>query len=153
VNQFGHVAGESLLSTAGNDHAVLWTRPSAISDLGLLPGGTISVANALNDSDVVVGFGDFTGSAGAIHAFQWTASNGMTDLNNLIPPNSGWTLLEAKGINERGEIVGTGVIQGEEHAFLLIPNGGGADSRTRRRSVQKQIRPPFVTFPIAIKKG
>jgi probable HAF family extracellular repeat protein len=126
VNQFEHMAGESLLSTAGNDRAVLWDGPSSIQDLGLLPGGTISVASALNDSDVVVGFADYGGSEGAIHAFIWTGARGMEDLNNLIPANSGWTLLEATGINVRGQIVGTGMIQGDEHAFLLTPEYGNA---------------------------
>lgn len=124
VNQFGHIAGESLLSTAGNDRAVVWYGSLVIKDLGLLTGGTISVANALNDSDVVVGFADYAGSEGAIHAFVWTAATGMQDLNDLIPANSGWTLLEATGINMRGQIVGTGLIQGDEHAFLLTPKYG-----------------------------
>jgi len=80
------------------------------------------VANALNDSDTVVGFADFAGSGGSIHAFRWTAAVGMEDLNDLIPQDSGWTLLEANGINLGNQIVGVGVIQGEEHAFLLTPN-------------------------------
>ncbi len=45
----------------------------------------------------------------------------MTDLNTLIPPNSGWILTEARGINDAGQITGTGTINGETHAFLLTP--------------------------------
>jgi hypothetical protein len=32
----------------------------------------------------------------------------MTDLNNLIPSGTLWTLFSADHINDRGEIVGTG---------------------------------------------
>jgi probable HAF family extracellular repeat protein len=45
----------------------------------------------------------------------------MSDLNSLIPPNSGWTLSEAFGINDTGQITGTGAINGATHAFLLNP--------------------------------
>jgi len=45
------------------------------------------------------------------------------DLNDFIPPGSGWTLLEARGVNAVGQIVGTGRINGEERAFRLTPIG------------------------------
>lgn len=45
----------------------------------------------------------------------------MTDLNSLIPANSGWFLLEASSINKLGQIVGNGTINGQRHAFLLTP--------------------------------
>jgi hypothetical protein len=58
--------------------------------------------------------------AANLRATLWT--NGTaTDLNTLIPEGSGWTLLEARGVNARGQIVGTGVRNGDERAFLLTP--------------------------------
>jgi len=45
----------------------------------------------------------------------------MVDLNTLIPANSGWTLTEAHGINNLGQIAGSGAINREGHAFLLTP--------------------------------
>jgi probable HAF family extracellular repeat protein len=45
----------------------------------------------------------------------------MTDLNSLIPAGSGWVLTSARGINDAGQIVGTGTISGVQHAFLLTP--------------------------------
>ncbi|MBV8214284.1 MAG: hypothetical protein JOZ08_13800, partial [Verrucomicrobia bacterium] len=40
----------------------------------------------------------------------------------LIPGNSGpWVLLTATGVNDAGEIVGTGTYNGTERAFLLTP--------------------------------
>jgi hypothetical protein len=37
------------------------------------------------------------------------------------PTGSGWVLYEAHAINDAGEIVGSGTINGQEHAFLLTP--------------------------------
>jgi probable HAF family extracellular repeat protein len=45
----------------------------------------------------------------------------MIDLNSLIPTGSGWQLLEAYGINNVGQIVGEGLLNGQAHAFLLDP--------------------------------
>ena len=45
----------------------------------------------------------------------------MTDLNTLIDPALGWQLVYATDINNRGQIVGTGFIGSQVHAFLLTP--------------------------------
>ena len=47
----------------------------------------------------------------------------MRDLNNLIPADSGWILGIARAINDLGQIVGVGYLEGEEgnRAFLLTP--------------------------------
>jgi hypothetical protein len=46
----------------------------------------------------------------------------MTDFNQLIPPGSGWRLLDAVyDINDAGQIVGQGLIGSEMLAFLLTP--------------------------------
>jgi hypothetical protein len=45
----------------------------------------------------------------------------MKDLNKLIPSGSGWVLEQAFAINNAGQIVGTGTINGKEHGFLLTP--------------------------------
>jgi hypothetical protein len=45
----------------------------------------------------------------------------MADLNSLIPAGSGWVLTGASAINDSGGIVGTGVVNGQAHAFLLTP--------------------------------
>ncbi|HVT11995.1 MAG TPA: hypothetical protein VHE55_06985 [Fimbriimonadaceae bacterium] len=72
-----------------------------------------SWANAINSQEVIVG-------AKNGHATMWR--NGIeTDLNRLIPANSGWVLAEAKSINDRGQIVGTGAYQGAPMPFLLNP--------------------------------
>jgi probable HAF family extracellular repeat protein len=89
-------------------------------------GGSETFALAVNNPTPahpfqVVGYGGTT--AGGNHAWLW--QNGvMTDLNNLIPANSGWVLTDADGINDKQQIVGTGTINGQGHAFLWQIGGG-----------------------------
>ena len=45
----------------------------------------------------------------------------MQNLNELIDPQSGWTLIEATAINDSGLIVGYGTAATGTHAFLLTP--------------------------------
>jgi hypothetical protein len=45
----------------------------------------------------------------------------MLDLNSLIPANSGWVLQFANGINDQGQIVGEGTLNGQAEGFLLTP--------------------------------
>ena len=82
-------------------------------------GGVSSTALSINKAGQVVGFADTV--AAGVHAFVWEDAQGMTDLNNLIPACSGWTLMWATAINEGGQIVGRGYHNGNERAFLLTP--------------------------------
>ena len=42
-------------------------------------------------------------------------------IDDAFRPSDGWKLAWARGINNKGEIVGTGELHGEPHAFLLTP--------------------------------
>lgn len=84
-------------------------------------GGLSSSAHDVNNGGVVVGTA--TVADGTAHAF--IHQNGTTrDLNQLIA-DSGWILADARAINERGQIVGSGTFNGEARAFLLNPIGSG----------------------------
>jgi|GEM_PF-1382351 len=49
---------------------------------------------------------------------------GGLDLNSLLPPNSGWILTSATGINDAGQIVGYGINpQGKYSGYELTPSG------------------------------
>ena len=116
VNAVGHIAGDMSLSAgSGLKRAFLYTG-QGLEDLGTL-GGTTSTAYDLNSSDQVVGTS--TDSSGVTHGFLWQ-NGGMTDLNLLLPVGSGWVLQRASAINNRGDIVGSGTLDGRFHAFLLV---------------------------------
>jgi probable HAF family extracellular repeat protein len=91
-----------------------------MQDLGTLTGYPLStIANGINDSGQVVG--DAENSSYLDHAFLYSSGT-MQDLNNLIRGNSGWTLEEASGINDSGQICGYGINpSGQTDAFLLTP--------------------------------
>lgn len=55
-------------------------------------------------------------------AFIW--EDGRTrDLNDALPPESGWALTEARDINDAGQIVGAGWHGDRNVAFLMTPCG------------------------------
>ena len=76
-----------------------------MSDLGTLPGGTSSAADAINSLGQIVGYSDIGG--GVDSAFLYSGGN-MIDLNTLLPANSGWVLQQGLGINDSGQVVGNG---------------------------------------------
>lgn len=116
INNRGEVACLSN-TAAGVFHACLWRR-GVMTDLGTL-GGTFSDSAGINNRRQIVGVS--TVASGQQHAYMFSKAK-MTDLNELIPANSGWTLVAATGINDAGEIVGKGLINGQTHAFLLTPD-------------------------------
>jgi probable HAF family extracellular repeat protein len=116
INGSGDVAGFADLPS-GYQHAFLYTGSSLI-DLGTLGGGS-SFAYSVNDTGTVVGYSWLSGGPDP-HAFV-DANSAMLDLNSLIPADSGWELLQAFGINDGGQIVGTGMFDGQAQAFRLDP--------------------------------
>ena len=85
-------------------------------DLGTL-GGKDSEAKGINSVGVVVGSSTLGGEQ-VRHAFVWHKGD-LIDLNSLLPPNSGWELMEANGINDDGYVVGSGSHPGASGAFVL----------------------------------
>jgi len=53
------------------------------------------------------------------HAFIFDVEHGARDLNDLIDPTSGWILIFARDINDNGQIVGSGMFNGEKRGFIL----------------------------------
>jgi probable HAF family extracellular repeat protein len=109
------VVGESATTANLSTHAFLYDHGTMI-DLGGLKPGWGSAAFSINSRGDIVGTSNTNNTTP--HAFIYR-DGVMTDLNDLLPSGSGWTLEVARGINDSGQVVGWGTINGEEHAFLL----------------------------------
>ena len=104
-------------------HGALWRLDAAgdvieLVDLGTIKGRKNSRCYALNDVPQAVGESWLNATASI-----WNEADGMSDLAEQIPPDSGWSSLdEAQGISNTGWVVGIGVSpSGETHGFLLEP--------------------------------
>ena len=96
-----------------------------ITDLGTLPGGSYSAADAVNAHGEIVGYSNT--ASGDQHAFSYTRAGGMVDLGTL----PGGVFSQATAVNNRGEIVGyAGTPTGQEHAFFYTPSRGMVDLGT-----------------------
>jgi len=118
INDRNHIIGYS--SVNKDRELAFFYDGLTMRNLGSL-GGDYSYALAINGSDIVVG-GSFVDAGNATyHAFA-SAGHTLVDLNTrLNASGAGWTLEEAHGINDAGQIVGTGRYAGVAHAFLLSP--------------------------------
>ena len=117
INDSGQVVGSASLAS-GYSRAFLWDASTGMADLGTL-GGSASYANGINDSGQAVGW--FYETTGGRKPFLWDGTS-MLNLNNLIAPGPGWVLGRVYSINDAGQIVGAGSLDGESHALLLSPN-------------------------------
>lgn len=117
INTAGVVTGAAYTTGNLTQMAFVYSNGNMRS-LGVLSANGLSVGRAINSANTVVGYA--TAASGSYHAFIYSGSK-MQDLNNLIPANSGWVLSQANGINDSGEIVGYGIVNGLEHGFLLTP--------------------------------
>jgi probable HAF family extracellular repeat protein len=107
INNAGQVVGFSQTSTYA-DHGFVWQN-GKMTDLGenVFP-------YAINNKGEIAGSG---GCGAAIILVGGICQN----LQNLIPANSGYTLFEAKGINDKGQIMASAQTGGGE-AVVLTPN-------------------------------
>ncbi len=151
VNDSGAAAGAAfdvnfheLADPLNQGHAVLFNTDGTVSDLGVLSGDHSSFSTGINNSGWVVGFSSskspdislhlaaiFESPSSSDRAFLY-ANGKMYDLNTLVTNGTGWSLGYATAINNNGQIIGTGIVQGtsgaEQHGFLLtlVPTPGPA---------------------------
>jgi probable HAF family extracellular repeat protein len=116
INDAGVVVGTS--DIAGGRYRAFALRGGGLVDLGTL-GGRNSEARDVNNAGAIVGW---AGDAGdRQRAFLLSPGGTMRDLNALIAPDGRWTLQVAAGVNDRGEIAGTGLHDGQRRAYVLTP--------------------------------
>jgi probable HAF family extracellular repeat protein len=102
-----------IVGSADNTSSVafLWT---SVHGMRTLNAGYQSLALAVNASEQVVG-------VNSLGVFLWTTSQHEQNLNSLIPPQSGWVLSLAYGINRSGQIAATGQTRSGTYGALLTP--------------------------------
>jgi uncharacterized membrane protein len=141
VSENGLIVGSSSFNQAGSV-PFIWSASTGSVEIPLPANTSTASARGVNSNGWVVG----TGSGQFAVPFLYDGDQTYT-LQDLIPTGSGWdlsmnTFSSALGISEDGNIVGTGVFNGEIRAYqlTLIPSpatsgllGVGALTASRRR--------------------
>ena len=120
VSNNGYVVGASMLNQ-GPGSPFIWSDQGGIVAIPLATGTSEGSARAVNSAGWVVG--DDSSAFSIPFLYDGTTTYRLAD---LIPPNSGWDLSmntssSALGISDDGVIVGTGVHNGETHAYAMVP--------------------------------
>ena len=125
INDRGQGAGVSVNEHTGRIEAFLQEphplgpgkqEPARRKPLGTL-GGSFSIARDINNRGDVVG-GSLTEGDENFHGFLYR-NDRLYDLNELLQPDAGWEMIQAFGINNRGEIIGIGSQSGQDRIVLL----------------------------------
>lgn len=120
VGNGGHVVGSTMLNQ-GSGTPFIWTEAAGMVAIPLATGTTQGSARGVNTAGWVVGIDS---SAFAI-PFLYDGTNTYR-LADLIPAGTGWDLStntssSALGISDSNVIVGTGVFNGQVHAYAMVP--------------------------------
>ncbi len=119
INDQGVVAGDSSLPGDQIVQGFVWN-DGVMTSVGHL-GSQSSGVWDLNNSNQVVGIS--TNAQGLPRAFLWQQGV-IRDLNDTLPPGSGWVLEAAYFINDAGQIVGTGQWRGQPAWYRLDRRSG-----------------------------
>lgn len=88
--------------------------------LPFVPGYPYGTITGINAAGTAVGEYDSDASGDNTFAFVFNGKS-VLNLNHLVKADSGWRLDRASGINDRGQIVGTGRHAGQKRGFILTP--------------------------------
>ena len=126
IDENGAVAIWGRLMDGDPEHRItasfLWEDGNFV-DLGTLPGYDAISGLDLNNDSKIVGMARAIESGNAPDVgFLWQ-DGVMTDLNHVIPPDSGLTIRRATGINNAGQITGWGTDPDNDLvAFVITPS-------------------------------
>jgi probable HAF family extracellular repeat protein len=121
VNEGRRIVGQA---TFGTQHCAFVHDGQGLHNLGTLPGDTSSLASGINTANVIVGSSARTTTTGGSTVTTRRAvlitGGVMVDLNTRVEA-PGWVLETANALNDQGQIVGQGTLNGTPHAWLLTP--------------------------------
>jgi probable HAF family extracellular repeat protein len=126
INSLGHVVGISQRvwpPPGGEDLHAFFFHDGQIEEIAsasALP-DTGSYTKAINDHDEIVGSWYRTFDAETVYGGFLFQNGVRTDISELLPPDSGWTINTADAINNLGQIAGTGFHNGIQRIYLLSP--------------------------------
>lgn len=120
VSNTGYVVGSSMMNQ-GSGLPFIWSQANGMTAIPLPTGTTQGSARGVNSAGWAVG----TASSAFAIPFLYDGASTYR-LQDLIPANSGWDLSmntssSALGISDGNVIVGTGVINGQTHAYAMLP--------------------------------
>src|SRR6516164_2548015 len=120
VSNTGYVVGSSMLNQ-GSGLPFIWSDQGGIVAIPLATGTSEGSARAVNSAGWVVG--NDSSAFSIPFLYDGTTTYRLAD---LLPQNSGWDLSmntssSADGISDGGVIVGTGVHNGDTHAYAMVP--------------------------------
>ena len=126
INELGQAVGES--HPPFGSRPTLWDRDAAHTptELPLLPGDNYGTAVAINRLGHIVGWSAYavpgTWNVGPSRWVVWR-DGGVYDIESLLDPitGAGWSISNLAALNNAGQIVGTGISNGQAHALLLTP--------------------------------
>jgi probable HAF family extracellular repeat protein len=124
INDSGIIVGKAKIGEAKGPHHTFWYENGVMTNIGNLPseesGNRSSTPYQISNSGIVVGVSDL--SLGNRHGWMYW-NDTMYDLNDLIPAGLDFVVKYAIGVNDKGQIVGSGAgPDGHEVAMLLTPN-------------------------------
>lgn len=116
INDEGMIVGFIWGQGSSDDpRAILWHPEEGLVQLPCYPGYTWGSASAINKHGMIVG-----ASNGAV-VWIGAGNNYQVVSLNMCKAQTGWTLIEAKDINDDGWIVGWGEYNGTTMGFLARP--------------------------------
>jgi hypothetical protein len=124
-NRGGFIDGQESLPGGGIAAVQFGPGPNAV-DLGRLqPSYNCNAVAAVNSAGDAVGISGAnvtdTGACGGSVSNVLFTQGQVSDLSTLLPSNSGWQITSVKDINDSGMITGTGIHNGLQRGFIMLP--------------------------------
>jgi probable HAF family extracellular repeat protein len=123
LNNFGVVTGRDLGSftnPAFPGGMTVWSE--GIPETPKPLAGTFSspIPHDINSNGLVVGDIGYSGKP-EVEAFLWSHDQSFVDFSRMVINLGEWSLVSATGINDAGQIIGLGRLNGQLRGFLLNP--------------------------------